>query len=281
MPMLGATKNPLGTKQTMADNKVTLDISDGIAVMTLNDPDALNAVSMPVLEGLRDSLDQVEDPSNGARCLILTGAGRGFCAGANLGGGIADDMDDKEKDAGDVLEKWYHPTLKRFRDLPVPFITAVNGVAAGVGMSFAMMGDLILAARSAYFLQAFRRIGLVPDGGSTYLLPRLVGMARAKELSILAEKLPAEKAMDWGIVNRVYDDDALMGEAMKLARELADGPTVSLKLIRKLYWESPLNTYDEQLDLERQSQKIAGQTEDFGEGVKAFFEKRPAEFKGK
>lgn len=265
----------------MGDSKVTLDINDGIAVMTLNDPDALNAVSMPVLEGLRDSLDQVEDAANGARCLILTGAGRGFCAGANLGGGIADDMDDKEKDAGDVLEKWYHPTLKRLRDLPVPFITAVNGVAAGVGMSFAMMGDLVLAARSAYFLQAFRRIGLVPDGGSTYLLPRLVGMARAKELSILAEKLPAEKAMEWGIVNRVYDDEALMDEAMKLARELANGPTVSLKLIRKLYWESPLNTYDEQLDLERASQKIAGQTDDFAEGVKAFFEKRPAEFKGK
>lgn len=265
----------------MAENKVKLEVSDGIAVMTLNDPKALNAVSMPVLEGLRDALDQVEEPANGARCLILTGAGRGFCAGANLGGGIADDMDDKEKDAGEVLEEWYHPTLKRFRDLHMPFITAVNGVAAGVGMSFAMMGDLVLAAQSAYFLQAFRRIGLVPDGGSTYLLPRLVGLARAKELSILAEKLPAEKAMEWGVVNRVYDDEALMGEAMKLARELANGPTVSLRLIRKLYWESPLNTYDEQLDLERQSQKIAGQTEDFAEGVKAFFEKRPAKFKGK
>ncbi|MFN3233433.1 MAG: enoyl-CoA hydratase/isomerase [Alphaproteobacteria bacterium] len=264
----------------MNEVKAKLAIDGPVATLTLNDPDALNAVSIPMLEAIGAALDQVEDPASGARCLILTGEGRGFCAGANLGGGISD-MDDGERDAGDVLERYYHPLLKRFRDLEMPFIAAVNGVAAGVGMSFAMMGDMILAGRSSYFLQAFRRIGLVPDGGSTYLLPRLVGMARAKELSIMAEKLPAEKAMEWGIVNRVHDDDALMAEAQKLATELANGPTVALKLIRSLYWNSPLNTYDEQLDLERQSQKIAGQTDDFGEGVKAFFEKRPAEFKGK
>ena len=182
---------------------------------------------------------------------------------------------------GDVLERFYHPILKRLRDLPFPMITAVNGVAAGVGMSFALMGDMILAAKSSYFLQAFRRIGLVPDGGSTYLLPRLVGLARAKELSLMADKLPAPTALEWGLINRVYEDDALMGEARKLATELANGPTVALGLIRKLYWNSPLNTYDDQLDLERNSQRIAGRTEDFGEGVKAFFEKRPAQFKGK
>lgn len=265
----------------MSDKKVKLEFKDTVAVLTLNDPDALNAVSIAMLEDLGEALDQVEDSANGARCLILTGEGRGFCAGANLAGGISSEADDAKRDAGEVLEKYYHPTLKRLRDLPIPFLTAVNGVAAGVGMSFAMMGDLVLAARSSYFLQAFRRIGLVPDGGSTYLLPRLVGMARARELSLLAEKLPAEKAMEWGIVNRVYDDGALMDEAFKLAHELANGPTVALALARKLYWESPLNTYDEQLDLERKSQKIAGQSEDFGEGVKAFFEKRPAQFKGK
>lgn len=265
----------------MQNGKVKLDIQGPVAIATLNDPDALNAVSHGMLEDLASMLDAVEAPDSGIRCLILTGEGRGFCAGANLGGGITDgDTDKSEQDAGDVLERFYHPILKRLRDLPMPFITAVNGVAAGVGMSFAMMGDMVLAGKSSYFLQAFRRIGLVPDGGSTYLLPRLVGLARAKELSILAEKLPAEKAMEWGIVNRVYEDDALMGEAMALATELANGPTVALGLIRKLYWESPLNTYDAQLDLERQSQKVAGQTEDFAEGVQAFFEKRPAEFKG-
>ncbi len=265
----------------MSDKKITLEFRDTVVVLTLNDPDALNAISIPMLEDLGEALDQVEDPANGARCMILTGAGRGFCAGANLGGGISSETDNEKRDAGEVLEKYYHPTLKRLRDLPVPFLTAVNGVAAGVGMSFAMMGDLVLAARSSYFMQAFTRVGLVPDGGSTYLLPRLVGLARAKELSILAERLPAEKAMEWGIVNRVYDDDMLMDEAFKLAEGLANGPTVSLKLIRKLYWQSPLNTYDQQLDLERESQRIAGRTEDFSEGVKAFLEKRPARFKGK
>lgn len=265
----------------MSKKKVKLEFKDTVAVLTLNDPDALNAVSIAMLEDLSDALDQIENPDNGVRCMILTGEGRGFCAGANLSGGISNEEDGAERDAGDVLEKYYHPLLKRLRDLPVPFLTAVNGVAAGVGMSFAMMGDLVLAARSSYFMQAFRRIGLVPDGGSTYLLPRLVGMARAKELSILAEKLPAEQALEWGLINRVYDDDALMSEAFKLAEELANGPTVTLKLIRNLYWQSPLNTYDQQLDLERESQKISGRTEDFGEGVKAFFEKRPAQFKGK
>ena len=142
------------------------------------------------------------------------------------------------------------------------------------------MGDLVLAARSATFLQAFRRIGLVPDAGSTYILPRLVGLARAMELSLLGEKLPAEKALDWGLINRVYDDGALMGEAKAMATELANGPTVSLGLIRKLYWDSPENTFEQQLDLEFRTQRIAGQTADFKEGVKAFLEKRPAQFKG-
>jgi 2-(1,2-epoxy-1,2-dihydrophenyl)acetyl-CoA isomerase len=163
----------------------------------------------------------------------------------------------------------------------MPLLTAVNGPAAGVGMSFALMGDLVLCAKSAYFLQAFRRIGLVPDGGSTWLLPRLVGNARAKELSLLAEKLPADKALDWGLVNRVYEDGDLLGEAKKLAGELAAGPTVSLSMIRELYWESTDNTYEEQLNLERQKQRIAGRTDDFKEGVKAFLEKRPAKFQGK
>jgi 2-(1,2-epoxy-1,2-dihydrophenyl)acetyl-CoA isomerase len=265
----------------MSARKVKLDIHDGIATLTLNDPAALNAVSLPMLEALADALTEIETPDNGVRCVLLTGEGRGFCAGANLQGGGSSAGNPEERDAGDALERYYHPILRRIRDLEMPFITVVNGVAAGVGMSFAMMGDLILAGKSSYFLQAFRRIGLVPDGGSTYLLPRLVGLARAKELSILAEKLPAEKALDWGLVNRVYEDDALMDEAVALAKELAAGPTVSLSLIRKLYWNSPLNSYDEQLDLERQSQKIAGRTSDFSEGVQAFLEKRPARFTGK
>ena len=142
------------------------------------------------------------------------------------------------------------------------------------------MGDLVLCARSAYFLQAFRRIGLVPDCGSTWLLPRLIGRARAIELSLMGERLPAETALAWGLVNRVFDDAALMGEARRLAHDLAAGPTVALGLIRRLYWESPENSFEQQLDLECRTQRAAGASEDFKEGVKAFLEKRPAKFAG-
>ena len=162
----------------------------------------------------------------------------------------------------------------------IPIVTAVNGAAAGIGMSFALMGDIILASKSAFFLQAFRRIGLVPDGGSTWLLPRLVGNARAKELSLLGERLPAEKAYEWGLINRLVDEENLIDEALKISKELSNGP-MSLKLIRKAFWESSDNTYEEQLNLERELQFQAGNSEDFKEGVKAFLDKRDAKFKGK
>jgi 2-(1,2-epoxy-1,2-dihydrophenyl)acetyl-CoA isomerase len=170
--------------------------------------------------------------------------------------------------------------LRRLRDLPCPIVTAVNGPAAGAGMSLALMGDLVLCARSAYFLQAFRRIGLVPDCGSTSLLPRLIGRARAIELSLLGERLSAETALAWGLVNRVLDDEALLPETQRPARDLAEGPTVALGLIRRLYWESPENSYEQQLDHECRMQRVAGNTEDFQEGVRAFLEKRPARFVG-
>jgi 2-(1,2-epoxy-1,2-dihydrophenyl)acetyl-CoA isomerase len=235
-----------------------------------------------MLKGLGAAMSFIEKADTGLRALVMTGQGRGFCAGANLSGGPAsNEHGPQERDAGAALETVYHPFLRRLRNLKMPFITAVNGPAAGVGMSFALMGDMILAGKSAYFLQAFRRIGLVPDGGSTWLLPRLVGLARAKELSLMGDKLPADKALEWGLINRVYDDAALVPEAMKLADELAHGPTVALGLIRKLYWDSPLNTYEEQLDAERQAQKEAGRAEDFAEGVSAFLQKRKAEFKGR
>jgi len=262
----------------MQFERAKLDIEGPVGVLTLDHPEVLNAVSAEMLGGLMKALDQVEDPRNGLRCLLMTGAGRGFCAGANLqprsGGPGA------SRDAGAVLETLYHPFLRRLRELPVPFVTAVNGAAAGVGMSFALMGDLVLCARSAYFLQAFRRIGLIPDGGSTWILPRLIGKARAMELSLLGEKLPAEKALEWGLINRVFDDADLIGKAKELARDLANGPTVSLSLIRRLYWESADNTYEEQLNLERQMQRKAGNSADSQEGVRAFLEKRPAKFRG-
>jgi len=257
--------------------RVKVEAKDHVAILTLNHPEVLNSVSVEMLNGLRDAFAYIEAPENGFRAVVMTGEGRGFCSGANLAGGDIN----AARDVGQTLEVGYHPILRTIRNLSMPFVTAVNGPAAGVGMSFALMGDMVIAARSAYFLQAFRRIGLVPDGGSTWLLPRLVGFARAKELSMMAQKLPAEKALEWGLINRVCDDAALRDEAVKLGLELAAGPTAALSLIRHLYWESPDNSYEEQLNLERQSQRKAGRTEDFIEGVSAFIEKRPAKFKGR
>lgn len=254
-----------------------LDVEDGVALLTLNDPERLNAVSRQMITELNAVIDEIEAPATGARCLVLTGAGRGFCAGANL-----QNRSDKspEEVPRSILDTHYHPFLRRLRGLNMPFITAVNGPAAGVGMSFALMGDLILASTSAYFLQAFRRIGLMPDGGSTYLLPRLIGLARAMELAMLAERLPAEKALEWGLINRVYAPEELMPAAMSLAVDLAGGPTVALKLIRQALWQSADHTYEEQLDVELQGQREASRSADHREGVQAFLEKRPAVFKG-
>jgi 2-(1,2-epoxy-1,2-dihydrophenyl)acetyl-CoA isomerase len=261
----------------MEFERVKLDIQGHVAMLSLNHPEVMNAVSQEMLGGLMKAIEHVENPKSGARCLVMTGEGRGFCAGANL---QPRSGSEGSGDAGSVLETHYHPFLRRLRELPMPFVTAVNGAAAGVGMSFALMGDLVLCARSAYFLQAFRRIGLVPDGGSTWLLPRLIGKMRAMELSMLGERLPAEKALEWGLVTRVYDDKALLERARELANELASGPTIALGLIRRLYWQSDGNSYEEQLNLERQSQRRAGSSADFQEGVRAFLEKRPAKFKG-
>jgi 2-(1,2-epoxy-1,2-dihydrophenyl)acetyl-CoA isomerase len=267
-------------EETMQFKHVTLDFGGPVAVLRLDHQEVMNAVSMDMLGGLAEALDAIDDKKADVRCVVLTGAGRAFCTGANLQGRNQQAKPGRSN-AGAALEVGFHPFLRRIRRLHCPLVTAVNGPAAGAGMSFALLGDMILCARSAYFLQAFRRIGLVPDCGSTWMLPRLVGKARAIELSLMGERLPAEKALEWGLVNRVYDDAALMDEAMKLAHELANGPTIALSLIRKLYWDSPENSFEEQLNLEFESQRIAGAAEDFREGVTAFLEKRPAKFRGK
>jgi 2-(1,2-epoxy-1,2-dihydrophenyl)acetyl-CoA isomerase len=226
------------------------------------------------------AMDRVE--ASPARCLLMTGAGRAFCSGANLNDPDRLPRDRQAEARGEVksdLEAWYNPMFMRLRALPIPVVTAINGIAAGAGMSLALSGDIRIAGRSASFLQAFARIGLVPDCGSSWLLPRMIGMARAMELSLLAERLPAETALSWGLINRMEDDADLMPKAMEVASGLAAGPK-SLGLIRRMYWESMDNRYSDQLDLEAKLQSQAGLTRDYQEGVAAFREKRPARFSG-
>lgn len=256
-------------------DKVRLEVEGAVATLTLADEPVLNAIGPTMVRGLKAALDKVE--SSGVRALVLTGAGRAFCTGANL---AESGESGRPFSVRDTLESGYHPLLRRLMKLPMPLIVAVNGAAAGVGMSFALMGDIVIAARSAYFLQAFVRIGLMPDGGSTWLLPRLIGMARARELAMLGEKLTPERAVEWGLINRVVDDAVLMTEARTLAERFAQGPTRAYALMRRAYWASFDNSYERQLDLEVELQSEASRTEDFREGVAAFLEKRLAKFKG-
>ena len=256
----------------MEFNKVRLDFEDSVAVLTLNHPEVLNAVGPDMKEGLGDAVAALHSRPDNVRCLMITGAGRGFCSGANL---VA-----RGEGPSGTLRNFYHPFFFELRDLEMPIVTAVNGAAAGVGMSLALIGDIVCASKGAFFLQAFARIGLVPDGGATFMLPRLVGWGRAMELSLLAERLPAERALEWGLVNRLYDDqEALMEGAMGLARQLGNGPR-SLALIRKAYWATWDNSYEQQLDLEARLQAEAGASTDSREGVRAFLEKREARFTG-
>jgi 2-(1,2-epoxy-1,2-dihydrophenyl)acetyl-CoA isomerase len=259
--------------------KITFAQDGDVAIITMNDPATMNACGVDTAIELTSAFDRA---ASSARAVILTGNGRGFCSGANLGTpGMSDDgPNSKARDAGAALESTYNPLVSKIRDLPIPFVTAVNGAAAGIGCSFAILGDMILASDSAYFLQAFRRIGLVPDGGSTYMLTRAVGRARAMEMMLLGEKISAQQALDWGLINRITAPGDLMDEAKALAHALAAGPTKTLSLIRKMAWASFDNDWEGQLALERALQREAGATQDFKIGVLAFLNKQVARFTG-
>lgn len=244
-----------------------------VAVLTLNHPETVNAASFAMMQGCLRAMDAIE-ADTGLRAMVLTGEGRGFCSGANL-----TEPPPQGADAGEMLERTYHPFLRRLRDSRLPIVTALNGPAAGVGMSLALMGDLVVAARSAFFALGFTRLGLVPDGGATWLLPRLVGLGRARELALLGERLPAEKAYAWGLIHKVADDEAMMDEALALASRLSHGPK-ALALTRKLFWESSHHSFEEQLRREQAAQSVAGATADFREGLAAFIEKRDPRFRG-
>ncbi len=251
----------------------------GVLTLTLNRPERLNAFNVALHEALLEALGRAAaDP--GCRALLLTGAGRGFCAGQDLSDRVV--VPDAERsDLGLSLEKRYNPLIRALRRLPKPIVCAVNGAAAGAGANVALACDIVLAAKSAQFLQAFARIGLIPDAGGTWILPRLVGEARARALMMLADPIGAEEAEAWGMIYRAVDDSDLMGEARTLAARLAAGPTHALGLIKRALLASPANSLDAQLDLERDLQRDAGGRDEYREGVRAFLEKRPAEFIGK
>jgi 2-(1,2-epoxy-1,2-dihydrophenyl)acetyl-CoA isomerase len=253
--------------------------ADGVAMLTLNRPDKLNVFNEAMHAELARALDRVEaDPT--IRAVLLTGAGRGFCAGQDLGDRVMGEGD-APPDLGATLDRWYNPLVRRICRLERPVVCAVNGVAAGAGANLALNCDIVLAARSAKFMEPFCKLGLVPDAGGTYILPRLVGAARARGLALLGETLSAEQAEAWGLIWRVVDDERLMDEALALARNLATQPTKGLGLIKRALLASASNSLDAQLDLERDLQREAGRTEDYREGVSAFMEKRPATFKGR
>ncbi len=265
----------------MQHGRIILEFSGAVATMTLNDPGSLNAFGVKLRQDMSAALDAIE--ASDARCLLITGAGRAFCSGANLNDPDKPPVDRAAEARGAVrsdLESWYNPTFERLRALSMPTVSAINGVAAGAGMSLALSADIKLMGQSAFFLQAFARIGLVPDCGSSWILPRLIGVARALELSLLAERLPAEKAGAWGLVNQVLPDAELAAAARAMAERLANGPS-SLGLIRRMYWDGLENDYSTQLQLEADLQKQAGLSADHAEGVAAFREKREARFGGR
>lgn len=264
----------------MGYEKISYERDGKIAIISFDDAATLNACGVDTAQELLHALEVAADE---ARCTILTGKGRGFCSGANLSGmGSGPELNHpgSKPDAGRALDTHYNPAIFAIREHPHPVITAVNGAAAGVGCAFGLMGDLVICGESAYFLQAFRRIGLVPDGGSTFLLAKTIGRVRAMEMALLGEKVPAAKALEWGLVNYVVEDDKLMETAKMYAQKMADGPTLTLAMTRELVWAATEGNLSDALKAERNQQRLAGRSNDFKEGVKAFLEKRPAEFTG-
>jgi len=260
----------------MAYEKILYSLTDdGVARIALNDPATLNAVNEAVGHELVDALDRA---AKDARAVLITGEGKGFCSGANLSEAVAM-IPDPMRDVGGQLDRAFNPALIAIKRMEQPVVTAVRGAAAGFGAGLAMAGDIVLLSENAFFFLAFRNVGLVPDGGASYLLSKAAGRVRAMELMLLGGKLPAAKALEWGIATRVVPDEELDATALAMATELARGP-LSLGYIKRMAWDALDASFETALDNERRFQRDAGRSEDFVEGVTAFGEKRKPQFKG-
>lgn len=257
----------------MTYSNITYVVEEGVATITLNRPEVMNALSSPLRRELLEALTRAPDE---ARALVLTGTGRAFCSGQDLQDAGAIGSFDLER----ILNEEYVPMIKAMTDSPIPVISAVNGAAAGAGANLALAADLVIACESASFIQAFTRIGLVPDAGGSYWLPRQIGMARAMGAMLLADKITAREAADWGMIWQAVPDEGFAAHVQGIARKLASGPTSAYRGVKTLLRASFENDLDRQLALEARMQGTAGQTQDFREGVMAFLEKRPARFTG-
>jgi 2-(1,2-epoxy-1,2-dihydrophenyl)acetyl-CoA isomerase len=263
----------------LSEQSVLVEARPTYRVITLNRPARLNAVTVDLHRALAAALDEAEADKS-CRSILITGAGRGFCAGQDLSD-VDPPQADKPADLGLLIDRYYNPLIRRLRALPMPVVCAVNGIAAGAGANIALACDIVIAARSASFLQAFAKIGLVPDSGGTFFLPRLVGHARARALCLLAEPIPAQTAADWGLIWKCVDDAALMSEAQMICERFGAAPTHSLAMMKRAFDASAHNTLDAQLDLERDLQREIGRGSDYIEGVTAFLEKRKPVYKGR
>ncbi len=257
------------------NDTVLVDDHDGWVKITLNRPDRLNSLNVDLHLALRAALDAARQ----SRAVLITGAGRGFCAGQDLGERNPD-SGDWPPDLGAMLRDYFNPLIRQVSDLPVPVVCAVNGVAAGAGASLALACDIVLAARSAKFIQAFSKIGLAPDAGASWLLPARIGQARAMALALTGAPVTAEQAADWGMIWQCHDDAALMPAAEALVSQLAAGPTAAYAATKSLVQDAAANSLSDQLDAEAAAQQALGRSADYAEGVRAFLAKRPARFGG-